>query len=423
LLQSFALSIKINRSLNEKTTTMERTVNSQATTHSTYDAQEYTPGFFGEYGGMYVPEVLREKLEHLASVFEQLKDDPAFLNDLKYYHRHYIGRPSSLYYAERLSKEVNSRIYLKREDLNHTGAHKINNTVGQILLARYMGAKEIIAETGAGQHGVATATAAALMGIKCKIFMGQKDAGRQEMNVYRMKILGAEVITTDRGTATLKDAINVALEYYVEHPDAFYLLGSAVGPHPYPSIVRFFQSVIGEEARGQILEAEERLPDALFACVGGGSNAIGLYSAFLNDPEVKIYSAEGGGEGALLHKTASTLVMGQPLVFQGTYSYCLADDQKQPVDTYSMAAGLDYPGVGPEHAYLKESGRAEYFCVTDSEAIEAFRILSTLEGIIPAIESSHAIALAMKMMADRPEQLSIINLSGRGDKDMGRKLI
>ena len=402
---------------------MENTVQSNKEANSSYNAQDYKPGYFGEYGGMYVPEVLREKLEHLASVFDELKDDPQFVRDLKYYYRHYIGRPSSLYYAERLSKEVNSRIYLKREDLNHTGAHKINNTVGQILLARHMGAREIIAETGAGQHGVATATAAALMGIRCKIFMGKKDAERQEMNVYRMEVLGAEVITTDQGTATLKDAINAALEYYVQNPDAFYLLGSAVGPHPYPTIVRYFQQVIGQEAREQILEAEGRLPDALFACVGGGSNAIGLFSGFLNDPQVKIYAAEGGGEGELLNRTASTLVMGKPLVFQGTYSYCLVDDQNQPVDTYSMAAGLDYPGVGPEHAYLKDTGRARYFCVTDHEAIEAFRLLSKLEGIIPAIESSHAVALAMKMMRDKDDTISIINLSGRGDKDMGRKLV
>jgi len=402
---------------------MERTINIENSVRSNYNKDDYKPGFFGDYGGMYVPDVLKGKLEHLASVFEQLKDDPQFVRELKFYYRQYIGRPSSLYYAERLSQEVNSRIYLKREDLNHTGAHKINNTVGQILLAKHMGIHEIIAETGAGQHGVATATAAAFMGMKCKVFMGSKDAGRQETNVYKMRMLGAEVVTTDQGTATLKDAVNAALEYYVQHPDVFYLLGSAVGPHPYPSIVGYFQKVIGEEARAQILETENRLPDNLFACVGGGSNAIGLFSAFLDDPQVNIYAAEGGGEGELLYKTASTLVMGQPLVFQGTYSYCLVDDQQQPIDTYSMAAGLDYPGVGPEHAYLKDSGRAEYFCVTDEEAIEAFRLLPRLEGIIPAIESSHALALAMRMMKDKTDQVSIINLSGRGDKDIGRKLI
>ncbi len=403
---------------------MERTIHEQQDKQSTYNKQkDYKPGYFGPYGGMHVPGVLKEKLEHLAEVFEQLKSDENFLRDVQYYFRHYIGRPSPLYYAGRLSREVNSTIYLKREDLNHTGAHKINNTVGQILVARYMGAREIIAETGAGQHGVATATAAALMGMKCKIFMGQKDAERQEMNVYRMKVLGAEVVTTARGTATLKDAINEALEYYVNHPDAFYLLGSAVGPHPYPSIVRYFQQVIGDEARRQILEAQGHLPDALFACVGGGSNAIGLFSAFLEDSGVSIYAAEGGGEGQVLKRTASTLVMGSPLVFQGTYSYCLVDPDQQPLDTYSTAAGLDYPGVGPEHAYLKDTGRARYFCVTDQEAIEAFRRLSSLEGIIPAIESAHAIFLAMKTMKNQPQASSIINLSGRGDKDMGRKLV
>jgi tryptophan synthase beta chain len=389
----------------------------------TYSKEAYHNGFFGPYGGMYVPDVLKGKLEYLAEQFDKLKNERQFVGEVNYYFRQYIGRPSPLYYAERLSKEVNSRIYLKREDLNHTGAHKINNTVGQILLAKHMGATEVIAETGAGQHGVATATAAALMGMKCKVFMGQKDAERQQVNVYRMKILGAEVVTTEQGTATLKDAINVALEYYVKHPDVFYLLGSAVGPHPYPSIVRYFQQAIGQEARRQILETENRLPDNLFACVGGGSNAIGLYSAFLDDETVNIYSAEGGGEGELLYKTASTLVMGSPLVFQGTYSYCLVDPENNAVDTYSMAAGLDYPGVGPEHAYLKDSGRAQYYCVTDQQAIDAFRRLSMLEGIIPAIESSHAVALAMDMMHDRRDQVSIINLSGRGDKDMGREMI
>jgi len=392
-------------------------------TVSKFSLEDYKVSYFGNYGGMYVPEVLREKLENLAHQFELIYDNPTFLQELAYYNRHYVGRPSSLYYAKNFSKQVGSRIYLKREDLNHTGAHKINNTVGQILLAKHMNAKEVIAETGAGQHGVATATAAALMGIKCKIFMGQKDARRQEMNVYRMKVLGAEVITTNQGTATLKDAINVALEYYVEHPDAFYLLGSAVGPHPYPSIVRFFQSVIGEEAKAQFYEQEGKLPDALFACVGGGSNAIGLFADFLEHPEVKIFAAEGGGEGVDSGKTASTLVSGKPFVFQGTYSYCLLNENQHPQDTSSIAAGLDYPGVGPEHAYLKDAGRARYFGVTDQEAIEAFRLLAKTEGIIPAIESAHALALAMKIMKDQSSETSIVNLSGRGDKDMGRKLI
>ncbi|MFP4604109.1 MAG: tryptophan synthase subunit beta [Bacteroidales bacterium] len=388
-----------------------------------YTQTEYKPGYFGDYGGMYVPEVLSTKLEHLAAVFEKLKVNKDFLDELSYYQKHYIGRPSPLYYASTLSQHIGSKVYLKREDLNHTGSHKINNTMGQILIAKYMGAKEIIAETGAGQHGVATATAAALVGIPCKIFMGQKDAARQSMNVYRMKVLGAEVITTETGTATLKDAINVALEYYVKNPDAFYLLGSAVGPRPYPEIVRFFQGVIGREARQQILEQEKRLPDALFACVGGGSNAIGLFSEFLENPEVAIYAAEGGGEGELLYKTASTLVMGKPTVFQGTYSYCLVDESDSPIDSYSIAAGLDYPGVGPEHAYLKDTGRADYHCITDKEAVEAFGLLSKTEGIIPALESSHAIALVAKIMKNAKDKISIINLSGRGDKDMDRKLL
>ncbi|MGM0529717.1 MAG: tryptophan synthase subunit beta [Bacteroidota bacterium] len=401
---------------------MERTDKVQDNQTNQYTRQAYQKGYFGEYGGIHVPGVLKEKLDHLASAFNEIKNEDHFVDELNFYYRDYIGRPSPLYLAQRLSKHVNSRIYLKREDLNHTGAHKINNTVGQILLAKHIGATEIIAETGAGQHGVATATAAALMGIKCKIFMGKKDAERQQMNVYRMKILGAELFTTDRGTATLKDAINAALEYYVDHPEAFYLLGSAVGPHPYPSMVRYFQSVIGDEAKQQFLEKENKLPDAVFACVGGGSNAIGMFSGFLDDPEVKIYAAEGGGEGEVLHRTASTLVMGSPVVFQGTYSYCLVDKEHNPIDTYSIAAGLDYPGVGPEHSYLKDTGRAEYFNVTDKEAIEAFKTLSGLEGIIPAIESAHAVSLAMTMMKDQ-DAVSIINLSGRGDKDMDRKLI
>jgi tryptophan synthase beta chain len=315
---------------------------------------------------------------------------------------------------------VGSKIYLKREDLNHTGAHKINNCLGQIILANRMGAKEIIAETGAGQHGVATATVAALFGIPCKIFMGSRDVERQKLNVQRMKLLGAEIVTTDLGTASLKDAVDAALGYYIQNPDAFYLLGSAVGPHPYPAMVHFFQSVIGTEAREQILEQEGRVPDSIFACIGGGSNAIGLFSGFLDDKDVVIHAAEGGGEG-VLNRTASTLVMGRPAVFQGTYSYCLLDDADQQIPAYSIASGLDYPGVGPEHANLKETGRVTYHCITDEEAIKAFNDLSCLEGIIPAIESAHAIALAMKVLKDK-NALSIINLSGRGDKDVEREM-
>ena len=378
-------------------------------------------GYFGHYGGSFVPPVLESHLSRLAEAFEAAKHNKQFMDEYRYYLKQYVGRPSSLYYAQRLSEMVGSKIYLKREDLNHTGAHKINNCLGQILLARQMGATEIIAETGAGQHGVATATAAALFGIPCKIFMGSRDAVRQKLNVQRMKLLGAEIITTDMGTASLKDAVDAALGYYIANPDSFYLLGSAVGPHPYPSMVRFFQQVIGEEARRQVMEQENRLPDSIFACIGGGSNAIGLFSAFLNDPTVEIHAAEGGGEGVNSQRTASTLVLGKPMVFQGSYSYCLTDADGQPATAYSIASGLDYPGVGPEHAHLKETGRVNYHCITDDEAIQAFYLLSRLEGIIPAIESAHAVALAIKMLKGK-NQLSIINLSGRGDKDVEREM-
>lgn len=384
--------------------------------------QETKAGYFGAFGGMFVPPVLEEKLIHLGNEFMRLKARDDFNADLINYLKNYVGRPSPLYFAANLSKMVGSKIFLKREDLNHTGAHKINNAIGQILLAKYLGATEIIAETGAGQHGVATATAAALMGMKCKVFMGKRDADRQAVNVYRMQLLGAELVATERGGASLRDAIDEALEYYVSHPDAFYLLGSAVGPHPYPTIVRHFQSVIGTEARKQVLEQAGRLPDSIFACVGGGSNAIGLFSGFLEDQQVAIYAAEGGGEGPIPGKTAATLSVGKPMVFQGTYSYCITNDQKEALPTYSLASGLDYPGVGPEHAQLKEAERASYHCVTDKEAVEAFRILSQKEGIIPAIESAHAVALAMKVLKDK-DQVAIINLSGRGDKDVDRKLL
>jgi len=332
----------------------------------------------------------------------------------------FVGRPSPLYFARRLSEYTGSRIYLKREDLNHTGSHKINNTIGQVLLARRMGATEIIAETGAGQHGVATATAAAIFGIPCKVFMGAKDVKRQALNVRRMKLLGAEVITTERGTATLKDAVDEALDYYIQHPESFYLLGSQVGPNPYPRMVGYFQSVIGTEARQQIIETEGRLPDTIFACLGGGSNAIGLFSGFLNDMNVKIYGAEGGGL-LVPGKTAATLSMGKPTVFQGTFSYCLVDEAGNPCSSHSIAAGLDYPGISPQHAFLKDSGRAQYFAVSDQEAIDAFRVLSSLEGITPAVESSHVVALAIKLLKNSG-QLAVINLSGRGDKDVDRDI-
>ncbi len=379
------------------------------------------PGFYGQFGGAFVPPVLEPNLNRLAENFFKYKDDPDFERDFIYYLEKYVGRPSPLFYAERLSREVGSKIYLKREDLNHTGAHKINNTVGQLLLAKRMGAKEVIAETGAGQHGVATATAAALFGIKCKVFMGAIDIERQAPNVSRMKLLGAEVIPATEGTQTLANAVDAALGYFIEHPESFYCLGSQVGPHPYPNMVGYFQSIIGREAREQILEAEGKLPDSIYACVGGGSNAIGLFQGFLDDPGVRIYGAEGGGEG-YMPKTAATLSLGKQGVFQGTYSYCLMDENDNPTQSWSIAAGLDYPGISPQHAHLKDSGRAEYHIVTDEEAVQAFRKLSALEGIIPAIESSHAIALAMKLQKDKKDELTVINLSGRGDKDVERKL-
>ncbi|HON18150.1 MAG TPA: tryptophan synthase subunit beta [Salinivirgaceae bacterium] len=377
-------------------------------------------GHYGEYGGAYVPEVLAKPLERLANEFEKLTCDSDFQKEFVYLLKQYVGRPSPLYKAVRLSEYVGSTIYLKREDLNHTGAHKINNTIGQVLVAKRMGAREIIAETGAGQHGVATATAAALMGIPCKVFMGAKDAERQALNVRRMRLLGAEVITTSMGTATLKDAVDAALMYYIQNPHSFYLLGSQVGPHPYPRMVGYFQSVIGNEARQQILMYEGRLPNAIFACVGGGSNAIGLFSGFLDDCDVEIFGAEGGGL-SVSENTAATLTFGKPVVFQGTYSYCLVDENGNPRESHSVAAGLDYPGISPQHAFLKDTKRASYFPVSDQEAIEAFGLLSRLEGIIPAIESSHAIALAIKLLRNK-HQLAIVNLSGRGDKDVERSL-
>lgn len=377
-------------------------------------------GTYGPYGGAYVPPVLEGQLNKLADFFdtEVRKDD--FKKEYIQVLKQYVGRPSPLYFAKNLSNYTGSKIYLKREDLNHTGSHKINNCMGQILLAKRMGAKEIIAETGAGQHGVATATAAAFAGIPCKVFMGEIDAERQSLNVRRMKLLGAEVVIAQLGSKTLKDAVDAALGYYIQNPESFYLLGSQVGPHPYPRMVGYFQSVIGNEARQQILQEEGRLPDHIFAAVGGGSNAIGLFSGFLADESVKIHGGEGGGEGTY-PKTAATLSFGKPTVFQGTMSYCLVDDEGNPIPSESIAAGLDYPGISPQHAYLKDTGRADYTPVTDTEAVDAYKLLSKLEGITPAIESSHAVALAMKLMKDKGE-LAVVNLSGRGDKDVEREM-
>lgn len=379
-----------------------------------------TDGKYGDFGGSYVPEVLAGKLKRLADFFDAEVRKPDFKEEFIKTLITYVGRPSPLFKAENLSRNVGADIYLKREDLNHTGAHKINNAIGQILLAKRMGAQEIIAETGAGQHGVATATAAAQYGIPCKIFMGAEDAKRQALNVKRMELLGAEVVTTTTGRGTLKDAVDAALGYYIEHPDVFYLLGSQVGPHPYPKMVGYFQSVIGAEARQQILMAEGRLPDAVYACIGGGSNAIGMFSAFLNDKEVILYGAEGGGENKPGH-TAATLSYGKPAVFQGTYSYCLVDEKGNPIASESIAAGLDYPGISPQHAFLKDSGRAAYQPVTDEEAKSAYRLLAELEGIQPAIESSHAVALAVKNLKGTGK-LAVVNLSGRGDKDVSREM-
>lgn len=388
-------------------------------TTDTQQIKENKNGYFGEFGGAFVPPVLEKKLKDLASFFYETAYTESFEEEFIHLLKTYVGRPSPLFYAKRLSEYTGSKIYLKREDLNHTGAHKINNTIGQILLAKKLGTKQILAETGAGQHGVATATAAALFGMKCKVFMGAEDVRRQKLNVNRMEILGAEVVGIDTGQGTLKDAVDAALGYYVEHPDAYYLLGSAVGPHPYPTMVAHFQSIIGKEARKQFLEAEGKLPDAILACIGGGSNAIGLFKEFIPDEEVKILAAEGAGEGLDTKRTAATLNLGKRMIFQGADSLCLADENGNPTGSYSVAAGLDYPGIGPEHAYLHKINRVEYHGITDKEAIEAFKLLSEKEGIIPAIESSHAIALAVKLFKDKNKTL-IINLSGRGDKDTER---
>ena len=377
-------------------------------------------GMFGEFGGQYVPDFLLPALEEVAAAYEKIRQTEAFQTEFAQYLRQYVGRPSLLYAAENLSRHLGgATIYLKREDLNHTGSHKINNAIGQALLARSMGKKHLIAETGAGQHGVATATVAALFGMQCTVFMGEEDVARQELNVFRMRALGAEVVSVTRGTRTLKDAVDAALEYWVEHlTDTFYLLGSAVGPHPYPLMVRDFQEIIGREARQQMLETAGRLPDSIVACVGGGSNAIGLFAAFLEDTSVKIYGAEAAGKGVNTPDHAATLTLGRPGVLHGFRSYVLQDEKDEVLPVYSISAGLDYPGVGPEHAHLKDIGRVKYQAVTDQEALDAFFLLSRTEGIIPALESSHALALACKLAKEHgPEHLLLVNLSGRGDKD------
>jgi len=378
-------------------------------------------GHFGRYGGRFVAETLMHPLEELRVAYERYLKDPAFLTELEADLRDYVGRPSPVYYAERWSRELGgARIFLKREDLNHTGAHKVNNTVGQALLAQRMGKTRIIAETGAGQHGVATATVAARLGLTCVVYMGEVDMARQEANVYRMRLLGAEVVAVKSGSRTLKDALNEALRDWVTNvDDTFYIIGTVVGPHPYPALVRDFQTVIGREARAQLLERTGRLPDALVACVGGGSNAIGLFYPFLDDPEVAIYGIEAAGEGLATGRHAAPLCAGTPGVLHGNRTYLMEDGDGQIIPTHSISAGLDYPGVGPEHAWLKDSGRARYEAVTDAEALAAFHALTRIEGIIPALESSHALAFAAKLAPTRPKDQSIlVNLSGRGDKDM-----
>ena len=380
-------------------------------------------GYFGNYGGAIVPPPLEAVLKELEEAFFKYIEDPDFQKELSYYQKEYIGRENPLYYAESLTEKIGgAKIYLKREDLNHTGAHKINNAIGQALLAKRMGKKRIIAETGAGQHGVATATACALFGMECIIYMGQKDTERQSLNVYRMKLLGAKVVPVTDGDGTLKEAVDAALNDFVENAEStFYLLGSAVGPHPYPVMVREFQSVIGKEARIQILKKEGRLPDYIVACVGGGSNAIGLFSPFYDDKEVKIVGVEPAGKGLDTPDHAATLTKGVPGLIHGFKCYNLQDENGVPLPVHSIAAGLDYPGVGPEHSFYKDSGRAEYVVATDAEALEAFAVLSQEEGIIPALESSHAIAYTIKLAASLPKgNIIVMNLSGRGDKDVNQ---
>jgi len=378
-------------------------------------------GYFGEYGGSFVPPQLQNALDQLDSAFETYKEDPAFNEELDYYLRQYVGRPNPLYYAEKLSTQLGgAKIYLKREDLNHTGAHKINNVLGQALLAKRMGVKRVIAETGAGQHGVATATACALFDMECVIYMGEEDTKRQSLNVFRMELLGAKVISVTAGSRTLKDAVDAALmDFAVNYETTFYMLGSAVGPHPFPTLVKHFQSIISREARQQILEAEGKLPDVVMACVGGGSNAIGMFANFIEDPTVRLIGVEPGGLGIDTGKHAAPLTAGAPGIVHGFRCYMMADEKGEPLDTHSISAGLDYPGVGPEHSFLKDIGRAEYVSITDDESLQAFHRLSRTEGIIPALESAHAIAYALKLAPSMdPDQIIIVNLSGRGDKDV-----
>lgn len=374
---------------------------------------------YGEFGGQYVPQELKEKLNKIEREFTKAKNDERFANEYLYYLKQYVGRPTPLYYAENLSKYAGgAKIYLKREDLNHTGAHKINNALGQALLAKRMKKTHIIAETGAGQHGVATATVCSLFNIKCTIFMGKEDIKRQKVNVEKMKLLGAEVYEVTKGEGTLKEAVDVAFEYLLKHQEVFYLIGSAVGPSPYPEMVKYFQKIIGEEAKKQILEQEGKLPKAIVACIGGGSNSIGLFTDFIKE-DVQIFGIEGAGKGVETGKHASAIYNNKIGILHGMKTYIMQDDKGNIEEAYSISAGLDYPGIGPEHAYLKSVGRVKYDSITDKEAVEAFKLLCRLEGIIPALESSHAIAYAIKIAKNYKNNDSIIvNLSGRGDKDI-----
>ena len=386
-----------------------------------FNAYPDAHGRFGDYGGSYVAETLMAPLAELTEAYLRLRDDPEFIAELDRDLKHYVGRPSPIYHAERLSQHVGgARILFKREDLNHTGAHKINNTVGQALVAKRMGKPRIIAETGAGQHGVASATVAARLGLKCVVYMGAVDIERQKINVYRMKLLGAEVVPVTSGSKTLKDALNEAMRDWVTNvADTFYIIGTVAGPHPYPLMVRDFNAIVGREARAQMLEQYGRLPDVLTACVGGGSNAIGLFHAFLNDADVRIVGAEAAGEGIASGHHAASLLAGRPGVLHGNRTYVLCDDNGQITETHSVSAGLDYPGVCPEHAFLKDAGRAEYLGITDDEALEAFHLLARTEGILAALESSHAVAQAIKLAREYPKDgLVLCNLSGRGDKDV-----
>jgi len=385
-----------------------------------YDMPD-TRGHFGPYGGIFVAETLMPAITELNEAYQRYLEDPDFIAELDADLRDYVGRPSPLYHAKRWSEHLGgAQIYLKREDLNHTGAHKVNNTVGQALLAKRMGKTRIIAETGAGQHGVATATVAARLGLECVVYMGAVDVARQALNVYRMKLLGATVVAVESGSKTLKDALNEALRDWVTNIDnTFYIIGTVAGPHPYPAMVRDFQAVIGREAKEQCVNQAGRLPDALVACVGGGSNAIGLFYPFIDDEDVAMYGVEAAGDGIETGRHSAPLCAGRPGVLHGNRTYLMADDDGEIIETHSISAGLDYPGVGPEHAWLKDTGRAQYVNITDDEALAGFHSLTKLEGIIPALESSHALAYTMKLAPTMAEdQIIITNLSGRGDKDM-----